>query len=99
MGKLHFQIYIAGKTARNDQLVRYYSEACQLKLAANSYDITVIDLAKHPKLAEQNRILATPTISRINPEPEKRIIGNLTIEGAERALTFLTEDLLNYKHG
>jgi hypothetical protein len=37
--------------------------------------------------------LATPTITRINPSPEKRVIGNFSREGAARALIFLIEDL------
>ncbi|HJW16257.1 MAG TPA: circadian clock KaiB family protein [Flavisolibacter sp.] len=93
MVKLCFQIFISGKSHRNDQLVRVYQEACQSYLADNTYEINVIDLIRNPQLAERHKILATPTISRIKPAPEKRIIGNLTPAGAMQALTFLTEDL------
>lgn len=93
MAKLCFQIFIAGKSHRNDQLVHFYKEACQSHLAEHSYAINVIDLTRNAQLAEQHKILATPTISRISPAPEKRVIGNLSREGAVRALTFLVEDL------
>ncbi|WP_132052684.1 circadian clock KaiB family protein [Pseudocnuella soli] len=98
MAKLNFQIFIAGKSSRNSLLVRYFEEACGSLLAPNSFEITVIDLARNAQLAEQHKILATPTISRLRPLPEKRIIGSLTQEGAQKALTFLTEDLNHSQH-
>lgn len=98
MARLCFHIFIAGKSSRNDQLVRYYQEACEAVLEKNAYEIKVIDLLRNPQLAEQHKILATPTICRICPSPEKRIIGKLSTEGALQAITFLTEDLNHIKH-
>lgn len=98
MAKLCFQIFIAGKSNRNDQLVHFYKEACHSFLSEGTYEIKVIDLTRNAELAEQHKILATPTISRIRPAPEKRVIGNFTREGAVRALTFLIEDLNDTKY-
>lgn len=98
MPKLCFQIFIAGKTNRNDELVRNYRQACEKNLAPNSFELTVIDLVRNHSLAEQYKILATPTIIRTRPSPEKRVIGSLTLEGADKALHFLLEDLNHTKH-
>jgi len=98
MPKLSFQIFIAGKSNRNNQLVRNYKEACQARLNSHSYELTVIDLASNPQLAEHHKILATPTILRNRPAPERRVIGNLSPDGALQALTFLIEDLNHTKH-
>lgn|SRR5690242_11835936 len=98
MAKLCFQIFVAGKSHRNDQLVHFYTEACHSYLSEGTYEIKVIDLIRNAPLAEQHKILATPTITRISPSPEKRVIGNFSREGAARALIFLIEDLNEKKY-
>ena len=42
------------------------------------YEIEVVDVLQHPQLAEEGRILATPTVVRQLPEPVKYIIGDLS---------------------
>ncbi len=42
------------------------------------YSLKVIDVVKHPQLAEDDKILATPTLIRILPPPVARIIGDLS---------------------
>ena len=38
--------------------------------------LQVIDVLKHPQDAERDRILATPTLMRVSPEPTRKIIGD-----------------------
>ena len=38
----------------------------------------MIDVLKNPQLAEEDKILATPTLSKILPPPVRRIIGDLS---------------------
>jgi circadian clock protein KaiB len=40
--------------------------------------LKVIDVLKNPQLAEEDKILATPTLSKILPPPVRRIIGDLS---------------------
>jgi circadian clock protein KaiB len=42
------------------------------------YALKVIDVLKNPQLAEEDKILATPTLSKILPPPVRKIIGDLT---------------------
>ena len=42
------------------------------------YALKVIDVLKNPHLAEEDKILATPTLSKILPPPVRKIIGDLT---------------------
>ena len=42
------------------------------------YALKVIDVLKNPQLAEEDKILATPTLSKILPPPVRRIIGDLS---------------------
>jgi circadian clock protein KaiB len=42
------------------------------------YALKVIDVLKNPQLAEEDKILATPTLAKILPPPVRRIIGDLS---------------------
>jgi len=42
------------------------------------YSLKVIDVIKQPQLAEDDKILATPTLIKILPPPVARIIGDLS---------------------
>jgi circadian clock protein KaiB len=41
------------------------------------YSLKVIDVSKSPELTEARRIMATPTLLRIWPEPTRRLVGIL----------------------
>lgn len=45
---------------------------------AGEYDLEVIDVLERPQLAEDERIVATPTLIKELPPPLRRIIGDLT---------------------
>ena len=40
--------------------------------------LSSIDVLKNPQLAEEDKILATPTLAKILPPPVRRIIGDLS---------------------
>jgi len=42
--------------------------------------IEVVDLYQSPELAAQAQIVATPTLLKISPGPERRLIGDLSRE-------------------
>ena len=42
------------------------------------YQLEVIDVRSQPELADEDRILATPTIIRRLPPPVRRVIGDLS---------------------
>ena len=62
-----------------------------LRLSSGCVPLKVIDVLKNPQLAEEDKILATPTLSKILPPPVRRIIGDLS--DRERVLIGL--DLLS----
>ena len=96
MSKLLFKIYVAGLNTRNKELIASFQKACATTLTSGNYQIEVVDIIKHPGEAEAKKILATPTISREIPAPQKRTIGDFIENNrAIMALNFLTEDLTN----
>jgi len=50
---------------------------CDLQLKQES-KIEIIDVAQHPEIAEAEKILITPTLIRELPEPQERIVGDLS---------------------
>lgn len=95
MTQVVFHLYVAGVTSHGQQIFQIYDEACRQRFTEGSYRIELIDILKQPELAERDKVLATPTICRIDPAPEKRIIGKVNSEQAVVAIQFLTEDLSN----
>jgi circadian clock protein KaiB len=72
-------LYIAGQTPKSikalDNIKKYADEHL-----AGKYSIEIIDLLKNPQLAENDQILAVPTLVRRLPEPIRKIIGDLSNE-------------------
>ena len=42
------------------------------------YKLEIIDVLEHPQVAEEDRILATPTLIKQLPPPLRRVIGDLS---------------------
>ncbi|MFD0415924.1 circadian clock KaiB family protein [Streptomyces sp. NPDC127108] len=72
-----FTLFVAGPTERSDAARSNLRTLCE-SLLVNGYDLTVIDVMQQPELAEENRILATPTVIRLSPLPQRRVIGDLS---------------------
>jgi circadian clock protein KaiB len=71
------RLYVAGETQRSLTAFKNLKEICDEHLR-NRYSIEVIDLLKHPHLAQSDQIIALPTLVRKLPEPVRRIIGDLS---------------------
>lgn len=41
-------------------------------------DVEVVDVCEHPEAAEKERIIATPLLVRVSPEPVRRVVGDLS---------------------
>ena len=50
---------------------------CEQELEGQ-YELEIIDVLEHPQLAEDERILATPTLIKQLPPPLRRVIGDLS---------------------
>ena len=87
----NLRLYIAGDSPRSRTALQNLERMCERHLAGR-YKIEVIDLVKTPELAKAHQILAIPTLIRENPEPIKRVIGDLSDES--KALLNLDIDSL-----
>ncbi len=73
------RLYVAGHTPKSVKAIDNLKNYCEQHLAGR-YVIEVIDLLKNPQLAEDDQILAIPTLVKKVPEPVRKIIGDLSNE-------------------
>ena len=71
-----FKLYVAGQTARSRQAVANLQRICQEKLGGRC-ECIIIDVLEQPKLAEADRIIATPVLLKVSPPPASRLLGDL----------------------
>ena len=74
--KTHIPAYVAGNTL-NSMGAKTLRNILETEFRG-VYALKVIDVLKNPQLAEEDKILATPTLSKILPPPVRRIIGDLS---------------------
>jgi circadian clock protein KaiB len=71
------RLYVAGQTPKSLAAFANLKKLCEEHLAGQ-YSIEIVDLMKHPQLAEGDQIVAIPTLVRRLPEPVRKIIGDLS---------------------
>ncbi len=71
------KLYVAGSSPRTSLAITNLRRICEEDLAGQ-YDMEVIDVLEFPQLAEDERILATPTLIKTLPPPLRRVIGDLS---------------------
>lgn len=77
MSKSVLKLYIAGQTPRSESAIASLRRTCEKELKGQ-YELIVIDVLERPQLAEDEKILATPTLVKVLPDPIRRIIGDLS---------------------
>jgi circadian clock protein KaiB len=76
MNKFVLRLYVTGQTVRSERAIANLRRICQEDLKGQ-YEMVVIDVLEQPQLAEDEKILATPTLIKILPPPLRRVIGDL----------------------
>jgi circadian clock protein KaiB len=71
------KLYIAGNTPNSVRALQTLNNILE-KEFQGVYALKVIDVLKNPQLAEEDKILATPTLAKILPPPVRKIIGDLS---------------------
>jgi circadian clock protein KaiB len=71
------RLFVTGKTPRTETAIANLRRICDEDLKGQ-YKLDIIDVLEHPDLAEDEKILATPTLIKQLPPPLRRVIGDLT---------------------
>lgn len=77
MDKYLLKLYVTGSSSRTENTINILRQLCEEELQGR-YHLTVIDVLQQPQLAEDDKILATPTLIKELPEPLRRLIGDLS---------------------
>jgi circadian clock protein KaiB len=77
MSGYSFRLYVAGETQRSHAAVVNLQSLCDYRLSGR-YELEVIDVTELPARAEEDHILATPTVLRLAPLPQRRVTGDLS---------------------
>jgi circadian clock protein KaiB len=77
MDKFLLKLYVTGQTPRSERAIANLHRICEKDLGGR-YQMVVIDVLERPQLAEDEKILATPTLIKSLPPPLRRVIGDLS---------------------
>jgi circadian clock protein KaiB len=77
MDKFFLKLYIAGQTSKSKRTIVNLKEICEREFKGR-YELVVVDVLERPQLAEDEKILATPTLIKELPPPIRRIVGDLS---------------------
>jgi circadian clock protein KaiB len=73
---MRLRIYVVDDSRSSTKAVQDLEALLKNKFSGR-YHLEIIDVLIEPELAEVDRILATPTVIKVAPEPERRIVGSL----------------------
>ncbi|MGY3452430.1 circadian clock KaiB family protein [Bradyrhizobium sp. USDA 4353] len=74
---LQLGLFITGQTSNSLRAMENLRRICQQELNMPC-EIDIIDVLEHPEIAEQEKIVATPTLVKRHPGPVRKIIGDLS---------------------
>jgi circadian clock protein KaiB len=74
---MELRLYVAGQSPKSLAALANLKKFCAEHLDGQ-YELQVIDLVKTPQLAQNDQILAIPTLVRKLPVPMRKIIGDLS---------------------
>jgi circadian clock protein KaiB len=77
LSKYILTLYVTGTSPRTRVAIDNLNRICKQELDGR-YELEIVDVLEHPQRAEDERILATPTLIKQLPPPLRRVIGDLS---------------------
>ena len=73
---VNLRIYVAGDAVNSAQAIANLGAICRKHLP-NRHTIEIVDVFRHPDRALSDGVFLTPTLIRVAPLPQRRIVGTL----------------------
>jgi circadian clock protein KaiB len=73
---IFIQLFVTGTSERSIRAVELV-RGLIAEYSNGEARLEIVDVLEEPEIAEQHKILATPTLIRAAPGPERRIVGDL----------------------
>lgn len=77
LSKYILTLYVTGTSPRTKVAIDNLNRICSDELDGR-YELEIVDVLEDPQRAEDERILATPTLIKQLPPPLRRVIGDLS---------------------
>ena len=77
LSKYLLRLFVTGASSRTGTAIANLRRICEQELEGQ-YELEIIDVLQFPELAEDEKILATPTLIKSLPLPLRRVIGDLS---------------------
>lgn len=75
--RYELRLYVTGATPSSGRAIANLKALCEEHLQ-DRYDLEVVDVYQQPRRAEEDGILATPTLIKRLPLPLRRLVGDLS---------------------
>jgi circadian clock protein KaiB len=75
--KYLLRLYVTGTSPRTSAAISNLERICKQELEGR-YELEIVDVLENPQMAEDEKILATPTLIKQLPPPLRRVIGDLS---------------------
>ena len=73
---IQLRLYVAGDSPRSQHAIQSLKRLDDTPLGGR-FRLEIVDVLEEPERAEVDRVLATPTLLRVEPGPCRRILGDL----------------------
>ena len=74
--KYQLKLFVAGMNPATIRAVENVKEICENHMKDN-YELEIIDIYQQRDQLKDMNIIAVPTLIRLNPYPQKRLIGDM----------------------
>jgi circadian clock protein KaiB len=71
------RLYVTGMTPRSTRAITAVRRLCE-ELLRGRYDLEIIDVYQQPALSQREQIVATPTLIKVGPAPQRRLVGDMS---------------------
>ena len=85
-----FVLYVMGSAPNSRKAVENMKKAFA---HISRYDLDVVDIQEAPERVKEDQVIAVPTLIKIHPEPQKRVVGDLSDGAKVRAAMGLDGDV------
>jgi circadian clock protein KaiB len=72
-----FRLFVAGNEPNSSQARGNLARLCEERIKG-LYKIETVDVLQDPTAAHENKVLVTPTLILIKPQPKVTVLGNLS---------------------
>jgi circadian clock protein KaiB len=85
-GALHFVLFVAGSSPNSVRARAVLESLCATEAPGRKVRVEVVDVLQDPGRAMAAEVFVTPTLLRLEPKPEMRLLGDLSDRERARAL-------------